>query len=202
VPRTVSGYRPATMAFLKSPMETRLAKARQLLAEAGFGPANPLTLTYTHSNVLEMRRVAIAIAAMWKRIGVDCRLNGTEGKVMFADLRQGNYEAAYAGWSADYDDAASFLYLLQSSSVSSNYSRYHNAAYDDLLAKAAASADRKQRADLLREAETLALADQPILPLLVGTSRTLVARRVHGWAPNPMDVALSRYLSVDPVESK
>ncbi|TAK99193.1 MAG: peptide ABC transporter substrate-binding protein [Rhodospirillaceae bacterium] len=196
-PPTTTGYEPATMAFLDAPMESRLAQARDLLAQAGYGPDRPLTLTYSHSTAGESKRVAIAVAAMWKQIGVKVTLSGTEGKVMFANLRQGNFEVAFADWTADFNDAASFLYPLQSTSVSSNYSRYSNPAYDGLLAQAATTTDRRARADLLRLAEALILADQPILPLAVGVSKNLVSPQVRGWAPNAVDVYLSRYFSVD-----
>jgi len=197
VPPTIAGYQPAPMGFLDAPMEQRLARARDLLTQAGYGPGNPLTLNYTHSTASESRRIAVAIAAMWQRVGITTTLAGTEGKVMFANLRQGNYEVAFVGWSADFNDAASFLYPLQSTSTRSNYSRYHNVAYDNLLTQAAAEADRHKRADILHQAEALALEDQPVVPLAVGVSKTLVSSRVEGWAPTAADLFLSRYLFVD-----
>jgi len=196
VPPDVSNYVPATMDFRDTAMPDRLEQARKLLSEAGYGPSTPLNLVYSHSTVGEMKRIGVAIAAMWQRIGVDVRLQGTEGKVMFANMRQGNYEVAYAGWSADFDDAASFLYLLQSSSIASNYSRYANKKFDGLLASAAGTADAKKRAALLRQAEEIALADQPLLPVAFGVSKSLVRKNVDGWQPNAADVHLSRYLSV------
>ena len=191
-------YFQMSRSFRDTSMPQRLEQARTLLAEAGYGPDKPLKLAYSHSTVGEMKRIAVAIAAMWQRINVDVMLQGTEGKVLFANLRQGNYEVAYAGWSADFDDAASFLYLLQSSAVASNYSRYRNKAYDDFLAGAARTADAKSRADLLRQAEAIALRDQPILPVAFGVSKSLIRPTVRGWEPNAIDVHLSRYLRLEP----
>jgi oligopeptide transport system substrate-binding protein len=197
VPPATAHYQAAPVSFLSAPMSERLVRARALLAEAGYGPGKPLQLTYSLSNSAEAKRIAIAVAAMWKPIGVEVALAGTEAKVMFANLRQGNFEVAYAAWTADFNDAASFLYILQSTSTASNYSRYTNSIYDGLLAQAAQTPLAEERADLLRRAEALALANQPIVPLLYGVSKNLVAADVRGWAPNAADVHLSRYLSID-----
>ncbi len=196
VPPAVKDYVPALTDFRTESMATRLERARGLLAEVGYGPDKPLAIAFTHSTVGEIKRLAVAIAAMLKPINVEVFLLGTEGKVMFANMRQGNYEMAYAGWSADFDDPASFLYLLQSG-VASNYSRYSNPAYDALLTKAAKTGDRKARSELLHQAEAIAIADMPILPIAFGVSKALVAPQVKGWHPNASDVHLSRYLTID-----
>jgi oligopeptide transport system substrate-binding protein len=122
-----------------------------------------------------------------------------EGKVLFANLRAGDFEVGFMGSSADYPDAASFLTSLLSTEPGINYSHYNNPAYDALIARAAVAPDAKARADLMRQAEALMLEDQPLIPLYAGVNRELVSRRVHGWEPNPSAVHLSRYLSIDPV---
>ena len=196
VPPMIANYKPPAMDFAATPMETRLAEARRLLADAGYGPNKPLRLTYSHSANQELRRLAVVIAAMWKRIGVETALDNTEGKVFFANLRQGVFEVGFVGWLADFNDAAAFLYILQSTTQASNYSRYHSDAFDALMTRAAQTADGAARAALLGEAEQLVLADQPIIPLYFGTAKNLVAQRVTGWQPNPLDTHLSRYLNI------
>lgn len=196
VPPSVAVYRPARMDFADTAPDIRLAEARRLLAEAGYTPDAPLTVTYSHSSNLDLRRIAVIIAGMWKRVGVETRLHNTEGKVHFSNLRQGEYEAAFVGWSADFNDASSFLYVLQSDSVNSNYSRYNNPAYDALMTRAAAMENASARAELLRQAEEIAMRDLPIIPLYFGVTKSLVSQRVIGWRANAVDVHLSRYLSV------
>ncbi len=115
----------------------------------------------------------------------------------FANLRQGDYEMGLLAWVADVNDAGNFLYILQSSSVGSNYSRYRNPAFDSLMDKAAITTDLAARAGILRDAETLVMADQPIAPLYFAVNRNLVRARVKGWLQNPTDVHPSRYLSVE-----
>lgn len=194
VPPSIAGYAsPAIETLLPDQRRTR---AKALLSRVGYGPDNPLRLTFSLSSAEDRRRIAAAIAAMWKPLGVEVTLNNTEGKVLFSKLRTGDFEIGYAGWAADVNDAANFLAVLQSQASTSNYARYHNPQYDALLAQAAATADLITRAALLAEAEALMLADAPIAPLFHGVSKNLVATRVIGWADNAKDVHPSRFLSL------
>jgi oligopeptide transport system substrate-binding protein len=196
VPPATANYQPSSIIGAAQPADVRLAEARRLLAEAGYGPERPLKLTYSHSSNLELRRIAVVIAGMWKRAGVEASLFNTEGKVHFANLREGNYEAAFVGWSADFNDASSFLYVLESRAVNSNYSRYHNPEFESLMARAALMENAGVRANLLRQAEAVAMNDQPVIPLYFGVTKDLVSQHVIGWRPNPIGMHLSRYLSV------
>jgi oligopeptide transport system substrate-binding protein len=196
VPPIVAGYAPAALDFAEVPSPARLAEARELLAAAGYGESNPLRLTYNHSANLDLRRIAVVIAGMWKRVGVETSLLNLEGKVHFSNLRQGNFEAAFVGWQADFNDASSFLYVLESGTTASNYSRYRNADFDTFLARAGALEDAGGRAALLAQAEALAMKDQPIIPLYFGVTKNLVSQRVIGWRANSIDAHPSRYLSL------
>ncbi len=196
VPPIVAAYEPAALDFAATPSEARLLEARALLAAAGYGASNPLQIVYNHSANLDLRRIAVVIAGMWKRVGVETTLLNLEGKVHFANLRQGNFEAAFVGWAADFNDASSFLYVLDSNTTASNYSRYKNPAFDTYLARAAALENAPARAALLHQAEDLAMKDQPIIPLYYGVTKSLVSQRVIGWRANSVDVHLSRYLSL------
>lgn len=196
-PSTANYTSPANDDAARKP-EDRLAEAKKLLSDAGYNAGNPLKLAYSFSSNEDLKRIAVAVAGMWKRVGVDAELLNREGRVHFASLKSGDYDVGYVGWSADFNDASGFLYILQSSTVNSNYSRYKNPAFDDLMARAAKETDIKARAGLLREAEVLALRDQPIIPLFNGVTRNLVSQRVKGWTPNPIDFNLTRYLSLAP----
>lgn len=197
VPPAIAAYSPPVQQNLEAPLSDRITAAQSLLEEAGYGPSNPLTLTYSLSSAEDRRRVAAAIAAMWKPLGVEVTINNTEGKVLFSRLRTGDFEVGFSAWAADVNDAANFLAILHSRSSNSNYARYDSAEYDQLLDRAAVTADVDKRASVLAEAEALMLSDAPIAPLFHGVSKNLVGSHVVGWIDNPRDIHLSRYLSVD-----
>ena len=70
------------------------AKARALLAEAGYGPGKqPLALTIKISTHRFRRTVARAIAQAWREVGVDARVRSYEFATFFADIRQGTFDA-------------------------------------------------------------------------------------------------------------
>lgn len=91
VPPPTANYRPATVDFARWPLEQRLAEARRLLTEAGYGPDKPLRFVLNHTTNQDLRRLAVVMAGMWKRIGVEVQVQNVEGKVHFANLRQGDY---------------------------------------------------------------------------------------------------------------
>ncbi|MGE4063283.1 MAG: peptide ABC transporter substrate-binding protein [Rhodospirillaceae bacterium] len=198
VPPATANYTPPALDLDSAAYEIRLREARRLLAEAGYGPDNPLRLAYAHTANQELRRIAVVIAAMWKRAGVETSLLNTEGRVHFSNLRQGVFEVAFVAWLADFNDAANFLQVLDSASAASNYARYDNPTYDGLLRQAAQTTAMGERAKLLKDAEAMMLADQPVIPLYYGATRNLVSKRIAGWRGNPTDIHLSRYLSLAP----
>ncbi len=197
VPPVIANYTPPRAEFADLSMDDRRAEAVRLLRAAGYGPGNPLRLSYAYSSATENRRLAVVIAAMWKLIGVEAVLLNHEGKIHFSSLRQGDFEVGFAGWSADYNDASTFLYTLQSTTVNANYSRYNSAEFDTLMREASQTADATARAALMRQAEIRMLADQPIIPLYFNVTKYLVSKRVKGWIDNSIEAHLSRYLSVE-----
>ncbi len=198
VPPAVSDYTPAVDSMLSLPMTERLTQARELLNAAGYGPENPLRLTYSLSSAEDRQRVAAAISAMWRPLGVEITLNNTEGRVLFSQLRTGDFEIGYAAWVADVNDAANFLVIFHGESTNSNYARYRNTRFYVLFNQATSAADLRIRAKLLMDAEHIILDEAPVAPLFHGVSKNLVADRVRGWVDNPKDIHLSRFLSLAP----
>ena len=58
--------------------------ARRLLAEAGFGPGRPLTVEYRFNVSDNNRIIAVALAEMWRDLGVVTRFVYTDAKTHFA----------------------------------------------------------------------------------------------------------------------
>jgi ABC-type transport system substrate-binding protein len=77
-----------------------------------------------------------------------------------------------------------------------NTSGYVNARFDSKLEQAARETDVARRAAILREAEAIALAEQPVAPVYYIVGRRLVAPRVRGFSDNPRGLYPSWLLSV------
>ena len=195
-PGTANYGEPAYVDWKGLSFGERIRQAKALLAEAGFGPDNPLKFQLRYNTSENHKRIAIAVAQMWKQLGVQVELFNSEVKVHYADLKQGNFDVARAGWIADYNDAQNFLYLLETRTGANNYGRYSNPEFDRLMMEAEKTADLKKRADLMRKAEALAMADQPIIPIYYYVSKNLVSKRVQGWQDAVNDIHRARWMTL------
>ena len=170
--------------------------AKDLLAEAGYGPDNPLEFTLRYNTSENHKRIAVAVVSMWKAIGVKAELFNSEVKVHYADLKQGDFQVARAAWIADYNDAQNFLYLLETRTGANNYGRYSNPEFDNLMREAEVTSDLQKRSEMMRKAEMLAMRDQPVIPIYHYVSKNLVSQKVVGFEDNPQDIHRWRYVSL------
>ncbi len=198
VPPGTGNYgEPAYVDWKNTAYPDRLTKAQDLLAAAGFGPEQPLRLTLRYNTSETHKKVAIAVAAMWKQLGVDTELFNSEVKVHYNDLQTGNFQVARAAWIADYNDAQNFLYLMDSNTGVLNYAGYANPEFNRFMAEASKTADLKARAQLLHQAEAVAMTDMPNIPIFYYVSKDLVAKSVKGWVDNTKDIHRTRFLTVE-----
>ena len=194
VPPGVDGYEPARFEWADWPAEQRLAEARRLYHEAGYSAERPLSIELRFNKSPLHDRLAIAVSAMWKEaLGVETRLAAEEFRVLRHSIDARNVQAFRGSWVADYNDAHSFLQVLEGG-FGINLPRYASADYDALLARAKATADPAERAVLLAQAERVMITDAPLIPLFFYVSKHLVAERVEGWYDNVMNVTYSRDL--------
>lgn len=197
VPPNAGDYgEPAYVDWQDLSYEDRVAEAKELMAGAGFGPDNPLELQLRYNTSENHKKVAIAVAAMWKQIGVQAELFNAEVKVHYNDLQQGNFDIARAGWIADYNDPQNFLYLMETDTGPLNYAQFSNADYDSLMDQADVETDPAKRNDLMRQAEAIAMAEMPNIPINYYISKNLVSSRVQGYIDNTKDIHRTRYLSL------
>jgi len=178
------------------PREERLAAARSLLEEAGYGPDNPLRFEFIHRSTDDNPKAAPVAQANWNEIApwVNAEILRQDTKVLYARLRQSDFEVADGAWVADFDDPVNFLYLLDSDTGQQNYGRYSNPEYDALLAEASRTRDLQERAEIFAEAEKMMLEDYPITPMWVQVTKNLVDPEITGWAENAQDDHLSRWM--------
>lgn len=205
VPPTMSNYnvdRPE-LGFADMSREERLAEARALLEEAGYGPDNQLSFEFIHRSTDDNPKAAPVAQANWNEIApwVNAEILRQDTKVLYARLRQSDFEVADGAWVADFDDPINFLYLLDSETGQQNYGRYSNPEYDALLAEASRTRDLQARAEIFAEAEAMMLEDYPITPMWIQVTKNLVDPELTGWAENAQDDHLSRWLCRADIEA-
>jgi oligopeptide transport system substrate-binding protein len=195
VPPATDGHRDATPAHARWTQSQREARARELYARAGYSREQPLETEIRYNTSPQHRRLALAIAAMWREVlGVRTRLVNEEWKVFVVNRRAGRLTQVFRGsWIADTNDPMSFLETFRRGSPL-NTSGYDDPAFDALLDAANVERDPARRAERLAEAETRLLAAHAILPVYFYSARQLVSPRVDGFRPNPMDRHPTRFL--------
>jgi oligopeptide transport system substrate-binding protein len=184
----VIGYEPRQAEWATWTQAEREAEARRLYAEAGYSNDKPFKADLMYNTNENHKRISVAIAAMWKQVlGVETTLTNQEWKV-FLDTRNRREitQVFRGGWIGDYNDAFTFTQLMYSTNEM-NHPGYSSDRYDELVRQAAKEGDLKERAAILGEAESILLADMPIIPIYFYVSTHLVRPWVGGREPNIMD---------------
>ncbi|MEM7430465.1 MAG: peptide ABC transporter substrate-binding protein [Pseudomonadota bacterium] len=199
VPPGVNNYQPPVPAYASLSDAERIAMAQRLYREAGYSEENPLEveLLYNTSDIQE--RIALAIIGMWSDVlGVQATAVNQEFRVMLSSIREAETTEVFRlSWIGDYDDAHTFLNILQSGNPS-NMMQYANSEFDDLMRRAAEQADPLARRLYMEEAELVMLRDHPIVPIYFYIGDHLVSDDVLGWADNVLDYHYSRHLALKP----
>jgi len=201
VPPGIASYGvPETMRWKGLDPFAREDEARRLLAEAGYGPGGEKLSVEIRFNMSENHRAtAVAIADMWKALGVETRLLSTDATSHYAYLQSKQpFDVARSGWFADFPDAQNFLFLAQSDNQTLNYSSFKNDHFDALMRTAGEERSPDKRRTFLHEAEAFLLDEQPDLVLLTFKSRNLVSPKLQGWEENIRDDHPGRFISISP----
>jgi oligopeptide transport system substrate-binding protein len=202
VPPGINNYvaRPVDVDYRGKSAIEREDEAKKLLTAAGFGPGGKkLSVQIRYNTTDNNRASAVAVADMWKQIGVETTFINTDARTHFAHLRDGgDFDVARAGWIGDYSDPQNFLFLLQSDNKGFNYAKYENPEFDALMKAAADETDRARRAELLASAERLIARDNPFVGLLFYSNRNLISPKVEGFIPNLRGANPTRFVTLKP----
>jgi len=201
VPPGVFDYTPQSFGYAKTPVEVRIVAARALLAEAGYTREKPLRFELRYNAGEVHTKVAVAVTSMWKEaLGVEASPVAVEFKSLLDDIDRRNADVFRMSWVGDYNDAYTFLQYLKSD-FGINLPHYRGREFDALLVAASREADVARRRALLEEAERIALADHPLIPLYFYVNKHLVSPKVLGWYDNVMNVVYSQDLALGPAAS-
>lgn len=157
----ISGFEMPDIDYASWTQEERLAKAKELLAEAGYGPDNPLKLTINYNTDEGHKKIAIAAQQFYRALGIDLTLNNMEWKVHIEKMQNQDFDMARYAWCGDYNEASTFLDLFTSYSGHNN-GKFVNEEYDALM-KESKTAENPQ--PLYTQAEQILAAEMPVVPI-------------------------------------
>lgn len=164
-----------------------LAKAKQLLAEAGYpdGKGFPeVSILYNTNGNHQIP--AQAIQDMWsKNLGINVKLTGQEWKVYQQSEQALQYDVARAGWIGDYIDPMTFMDMFVTNG-GNNQTGWSNAAYDKAIATAKKSGDPAVRMQSMHEAEKALMTEMPIMPIYFYVNNFVAKDYVKGMIQSPL----------------
>ena len=155
--------------------------AKEALAEAGYpnGEGFP-TLQLSYYSDDTVKKTAEAIAEMLEtNLGIDVEVNSAEWAVFYEDVLNGNYDVCAMGWTADYTHPMSFMPLLVTDDAN-NLGFYSNSEYDALVKKAEAETDASKCAEILLQAQDIAMEEYPFINLYYKNNNYLMKDYVQG----------------------
>ncbi len=168
----------------RASVPTDFAAARALLTEAGYPGGKGLPVIKLQvRNDAKQPGMAEVLQALWAReLGVRLEITTLEQKTWVQNQQTLDYMISGAGWIGDFADPVTFLDLFVGNG-GNNWTGWHDAAYDDLIARAAATAAPTARLELFQQAEARLLEQAPITPVFFGTAAYLIHPSVRGWEP-------------------
>ena len=187
-PPYTDGMKLVEPEWFKWSQEKRNEEAKKLLAEAGYTADKPLTFNLLYNTSDLHKKLAIAVASIWKKnLGVNVKLENQEWKTFLDTRHQGTFDVARAGWCADYNEPTSFLNTMLSDS-SNNTAHYKSPAFDKIIAETLKVSDDAQRAELYANSEEQLDKDSAIVPVYYYVNARLVKPWVGGYTgKDPLD---------------
>ncbi|MEZ8030187.1 ABC transporter substrate-binding protein [Enterovibrio norvegicus] len=192
----ITGFNPETPEYASMSQQERDAKAKELLAEAGFDAENPLDFTLLYNTSENHKKIAVAAQSMWKKsLGnfVSVNLENQEWKTYLDSSKQGDFDVRRAGWCADYNEASTFLAIAMTEN-GSNDQKYSSAVFDKAMNDAVKVAKtEEERNKFYAIAEAQLAQDMPIAPIYQYVQPRLVSTAVGGYPDqNPQDNIYSK----------
>ena len=129
-----------------------LAKAKELLTEAGYPDGFDMTITVP-SNYTPHVNTATVLVELLREIGVNVTVQPVDWGTWLEDVYTNRkFQSTITGLTSDNMTARKLLERF-GTDVGNNFTNYSNADYDETLAKALAAADDEEQTALYRELE-------------------------------------------------
>lgn len=159
-------------------------KAKQIIQENGYEGQEVTLLAANRDNYMKMAEI---VQSQLTEIGINASIETMEWASFLDTARQGDYEMTFLGWANSTADGSELLYPnLHSDNIgSSNYMRYDNSEFDQLVEESRTSVDQELRKEKLHEANLFAIEDAPMIVMDHGMVTLAHHESVDGLVVDP-----------------
>ena len=180
-----AGFEMPTIDYGTWDQAARDAKAKELMAEAGWGAGGePLELKLIYNTSESHKAIATVAAQMWKqKLGVDITMENMEWQTYLEVRRGQNFDLARSAWCGDYNEASTFLDLM-TTTHGSNSGKYSNAKVDELMAASKSSMDPQAA---YTQVEQILADDMGMIPVYHYANTFLLDATIKGWPYNNVE---------------
>jgi peptide/nickel transport system substrate-binding protein len=171
VPASHLGYLPGASFRAMYPFD--IARAKALMAEAGYADGFKMTLDATNNRYVNDQQIAQALAQMLAQIGITLELNLMPRANFFGYIRVPSDNSSFimSGWDVPSGDAGSmYAAMFHTRGVRDGYGQvnrgsYSNPEVDALIIEADSTPDVQKRHETLQKATAILMKDIPMIPV-------------------------------------
>ena len=127
-----------------------------------------ITLIYTNAPITKQISEFIQ-QSVNSKLGTNIQLETMEWPILSGRVQKGDYQLAYLGWTADYNDPSAMLTLFMSTANAVN-TYWKSDKYDELIRNAIKATDSKEALKNYEEAEQILADETVVIPLTHGGS--------------------------------
>ena len=171
-----------------------VAKAKQLLAEAGYPDGK---------NLPEIKLLTIPIygdlgtyiANELLQVGIKVQVEVIQKSLLMEQTSKSQAPFFRGSWIADYPDAENYLSVFYGNNPAPpNYTRYKNAEFDLLYEKALSEKNDSLRYQLYQQMDRIVINDAPVVPLWYDMAIHLVHPNIKNFYPNSLNLLELRWV--------
>jgi peptide/nickel transport system substrate-binding protein len=163
-----------------------LAKAKQLLAEAGQSGGFPVKLIVLAGSADETA-VGTALQQMWSQVGVKLSLEQLDNATRTDRYRKGDFQMRLGAWTDDIPDPSEIAsYFVYYPNIEALHSGWKNDEADKLFEQSQRETDAGKRADEYKRIQQIYMESGPILYIYETPYPVALQKRVKGFVQIPL----------------
>jgi ABC-type transport system substrate-binding protein len=163
-------------------------KAKQLLSEAGF--SNGFKCTFVSHNVDPFPKLAQAVQADLKAIGIDCEIKQMDRATYwdYISLKKSHAQIGLSDWYMDFPDPSDWIGPLYTNPIEggANSSFYNNPEVDKLYAQSGSELDPDKRIQMFQQMQDIIMNDAPTATLYQPLWNGMYGKDTGGFYIHPV----------------